>query len=155
MRILCAIGPLRGRDVARAAASNAREGDELVLVHVIDEGPRRDLDMLRGPLHPHHGRGAELDAAEDSAGKAALKEAAEEAARRGLSASPRLERGNPEQTVVRLAAELDAAVVVLAAREAPGGHPLTGPPSVGHTARFILDHSPVNVLMIRGASTMS
>jgi hypothetical protein len=81
MRILCAIGARRGTDVVRQLAELARTGAELVLLHVIDTGPRHDLDRLRGPMHPHHEHQADLDVAEEDAAMSALKEAAEEAAR--------------------------------------------------------------------------
>ena len=70
MRILCAIGIRRGRELVRQVSRITRAGDELVLLHVIDTGPRHDLDRLRGPLHPRHERHGELDAAEEEAGKA-------------------------------------------------------------------------------------
>jgi nucleotide-binding universal stress UspA family protein len=152
MRILCAIGISRGSEIVRQVASITREGDELVLLHVIDTGPRHDLDRLRGPLHAHHERHGELDAAEEEAGKAALKEALTEAGRLGLAAVERLERGRPEQVIVSLAGELTAQLVVLHARESPQAHPRVGPPSVGHTARFVVDHSPTSVFMLRGGS---
>lgn len=149
MRILCAIGIRRGSELVRQVATITREGDELVLLHVIDTGPRHDLDRLRGPLHAHHEHHGELDAAEEEAGKATLKEAWAEAVRLGLSAAERLERGRPEQVIVSLAGELTAQLVVLHARESPSAHPRVGPPSVGHTARFVVDHSPTNVLLLR------
>jgi len=155
MRILCAIGTRRGSEVIRQVAPITREGDELVLVHVIDEGPRHDLDRLRGPLHPHHEHREELDAAEEEAGKAMLKEALAEAARLGLTASERLERGRPEHVVVELAGKTNAELVVLYARESPQGHPRIGPPSVGHTARFVVDHSPTHVLLLRESGQAS
>ena len=43
---------------------------------------------------------------------------------------------------VSIAGELTAHLVVLHARESPQGYPKVGPPSVGHTARFVVDHSP-------------
>jgi len=149
MRILCAIGIRRGSELVRQVATITREGDELVLLHVIDTGPRHDLDRLRGPLHAHHEHHGELDAAEEEAGKATLKEALAEAVRLGLSAAERLERGRPEQVIVSLAGELTAQLVVLHARESPSAHPRVGPPSVGHTARFVVDHSPTTVLLLR------
>ena len=155
MRILCAIGTRRGSEVVRKVALITREGDELVLVHVIDTGPRHDLDRLRGPLHPHHEHRVELDSAEEEAGKAMLKEALEEAGRLGLAASERLERGRPEQVVVELARETSAELVALCARELPQAHPRVGPPSVGHTARFIVDHSPTHVLLLRESGQAS
>ena len=42
-----------------------------------------------------------------------------------------------------------ASLVVLHARESPHSHPVSGPPSVGHTARYVLDHSPAHVLLLR------
>jgi len=39
--------------------------------------------------------------------------------------------------------------VAVLARERPQGHPVQGPPSIGHTARFIVDHAPVDVLIYR------
>lgn len=74
----------------------------------------------------------ELDSAEEEAGKAMLKEELEEAARLGLTASERLERGRPEHVVVELARETNAELVVL-----------------GHTARFVVDHSPNHILLLR------
>ena len=152
MRILCAIGIRRGSELVRQVATMARESDELVLLHVIDAGPRHDLNGLRGPLHPHHERKGELDAAEEETGEATLGEALEEAGRLGLVAAKRLERGRPEQVIVSLAAEIGAGLVVIQARESPQSHPRIGPPSVGRTARFVVDHSPTAVLLLRGGS---
>jgi nucleotide-binding universal stress UspA family protein len=151
MRILCAIGIRRGSELVRQVAKIARAGDELVLFHVIDAGPRHDLDMLRGPLHPHHEHRHEVDSAEEEAAETTLKEALEEAGRLGLSATERAEKGRPEQAIVTLAGELAAGLVVLYARESPSAHPRVGPPSIGHTARFVVDHSPTHVLLLRDA----
>jgi nucleotide-binding universal stress UspA family protein len=149
MRILCAIGIRRGGELVRQIAAITRKGDELVLLHVIDMGPRHDLNGLKGPLHPHHEHKSELDAAEEETGEATLREALVEAGRLGLDATERLERGRPERVIVSLAAEIGAGLVVLHARESPQAHPRIGPPSVGHTARFVVDHSPTTVLLLR------
>ncbi|MGO9409334.1 MAG: universal stress protein [Spirochaetia bacterium] len=106
-------------------------------------------EEVEGITRLHHAQQRELDAAEEDAGSAALKEAAEEAGRAGIPAATRLERGRPEQVVVSLSGELAADLVALLAREMPRGHPLQGPPSIGHTARFIVDHAPVDVLIFR------
>ena len=149
MRILCAIGSRRGTDVVRQLGEFAPAGAELVLLHVIDTGPRHDLDQLRGPMHPHHTHQADLNVAEEDAATGALKEAAGEAARRGLEVKERLERGRPERLIVSVAAEIEADLVVLCARESAQAHPRQGPPSVGHTARFVVDHAPTPVLLLR------
>ncbi|MGA2613453.1 MAG: universal stress protein [Spirochaetia bacterium] len=152
MRILCAIGIRRGGELVRRVSRITRTGDELVIVHVLETGPRHDLNHLEGTIRPHHDHRRELDAAEQEAGGAALKEAGEEAGLAGIPATTRLERGRPEQVIVALARELSADLVALMAREMPHGHPLQGPPSIGHTARFVFDHAPSDVLVFREKS---
>jgi len=149
MRILCAIGDRRGAELVTRVARFSRPGDELQLLHVVDTGPRHPVNHLEGHLRPPHPPREELNAAEQEAGEAMLKEALEAASMSGLSAATRLERGRPEQVVVSLARETGVDLVVVLGRENPRSHPLQGPPSVGHTARFIVDHAPVDVLLIR------
>ena len=149
MRILCAIGERRGTELVRRVAQIARPGDELVLLHVIDSGPRHDLNHLGGTLRPHHLQREELDAAEQEAGQRMLEESSAEAGQLGLPAATRLEKGRPEQVIVALVRELDTALVALLARENPHAHPVQGPPSIGHTARFVIDHAPADVLVLR------
>ncbi len=149
MRILCALGMRRGAELVERVQRVARQDDELVLLHVIDMGPRHDLNHLGGTLRPHHLRGAELDAAEEETGRAMLRESGEEASRLGFTAVTRLERGRPEQVIVAVARELEIHVVALFARENPGAYPIQGPPSIGHTARFVIDHAPADVVVFR------
>jgi nucleotide-binding universal stress UspA family protein len=149
MRILCAIGIRRGAELVGRVARIAPQGDELVLLHVIDTGPRHDLNHLGGTLRPHHLQRAELDTAEEEAGHAMLRESAEEATRLGFTAVTRLERGRPEQVVVSAAREPETRLVAVFARENPAAHPPQGPPSIGHTARFVIDHAPADVLVFR------
>jgi nucleotide-binding universal stress UspA family protein len=61
----------------------------------------------------------------------------------------RLARGRPEQEIVRAAAELHSDLLVVGARFKSGPRPASGPPSVGHVARFVLDHAPCDVLLLR------
>ena len=105
MRILCAVGIRRGTELVRRVAEVARPGDELVLVHVVDTGPRYHVNHLEGTLRSHHEHKEELDSAEQDAGQALLNEAAEEAGRAGLAVAIRLEHGRPEQVVTALARE--------------------------------------------------
>jgi nucleotide-binding universal stress UspA family protein len=149
MRILCAIGIRRGAELVKRLSQLISPTDELALVHVVDTGPRHPVNHLEGHLRPHHMQREELDAAEQEAGEAMLKEASEEAGRRGLRATTRLERGRPEQVIVALAYEIGSDLVALHARETPQSHPRQGPPSVGHTARFIVDHAPSDILLFR------
>lgn len=155
MRIVCSIGQRAGPDLVRrvlAATSGAQP--ELVLVYVIDTGPRKDMAQMSGPLRfgPRGGEArhsAAMSAAEEAAGRASLGEALAEAETAGVGVVARVERGKPEQMIVAVAREVQAALVAIRARENAEGHPFIGPASVGHVARFVLDHAPCDVLLLR------
>jgi nucleotide-binding universal stress UspA family protein len=51
--------------------------------------------------------------------------------------------------VVAAAGRLGCRLVVLRASQGAAGVPRIGPASVGHTARFVLDHAPCDVLLVR------
>ena len=57
-------------------------------------------------------------------------------------------RGRPEQEIVAAAERLHPDAIALCARPRPGPTE-PGPRSLGHVARFVADHSPVPVLVIR------
>jgi nucleotide-binding universal stress UspA family protein len=153
MRLLCAVGQRDGALVVREALAHVGDAIELTLLHVVDDRPRRDVEAFRGPLRRISAeRQREIDAAEESAGRAALAEAeaaARDAGAQVTSITTRLERGKPEQVIVALAHALRANLVALRPRERPDGFPPIGPPSVGHTARFVVDHAPCPVLLLR------
>ncbi len=157
MRLLCAIGHRDGAQVIHAALALVGDLDYLALVHIIDDQPRHSVDAQRGLLRRvSPDRQREIALAEESAGKEALSEA--EAAARNLDGrittiETRLERGRPEQNIVTLARELQVDLVAIRAREHPDGFPRIGPPSVGHTARFVVDHAPCPVLLLRLVAT--
>jgi len=88
--------------------------------------------------------------AEQAAGRAALEEAQNAAKTAGFqSESSRIAHGKPEQVIVEIAGEQNVDLSVIRAREGSEGHPHIGPASVGHTARFVLDHAPCDVLLLR------
>jgi len=57
--------------------------------------------------------------------------------------------GRPKREIVNLAAEWQADLVILCPRAEYGGKTTIGPRSVGHVARFVLDHAPCPVLLVR------
>jgi nucleotide-binding universal stress UspA family protein len=153
MVVICAVGRRGGIELVRRAASLMGQPAELLLLHVIDTGPRHELEHLEGPLR-HGPRGGparerELNEAEESGGQGALDEALAAAQAAGLRVTARLERGKPDQVIVRVGDEVGAALIVIAARDNPTQHPPRGPASVGHTARFVLDHARCDVLLVR------
>jgi nucleotide-binding universal stress UspA family protein len=151
MRVLCCLDGTNSAQIAKATGMLA-EDLTVALLHVIDTGPRRDMDRLRErffrpPAHhlPHEReiRETEKASAEDilSAGQQHFAHA--EIIRR---------EGRPEREIVNKAAEWQADVVVICARAEYGQKADLGPRSIGHVARFVLDHAPCPVLLIRPVS---
>ena len=119
----------------------------------MDTGPRHDLKHLIGSLRHgpagEQGREGELNAAEESAGKVALAETQGAALAAGFTVTTSLVRGRPEEIILKLAEDEKVSLICISAREGAEGHPHIGPASVGHTARFVLDHAPCDVLLLR------
>lgn len=153
MRLLCAIGQRDGARVIHDALTLVADVDYLALVHVIDDQPRHGVEAQRGLLRRiSPDRQREITLAEDAAGRETLSDAetaARNPDRRITTIETRLERGRPEQHIVALARELHIDLVALRTREYPDGFPRIGPPSIGHTARFVVDHAPCPVLLLR------
>jgi nucleotide-binding universal stress UspA family protein len=85
--------------------------------------------------------------------QAAETAAAQETLNAGLNyakgAETLVRQGRPELEIVNAAAEWKADVIVIGAREGYGDPTQIGPRSVGHVARFVLDHAPCPVLLVR------
>ena len=127
-------------------------GSELVLVHVIDNGARGEMDLARGRLLPRPMPKHRLRAigdAERRAAEVALEEVATVAKSLGALPEALSAEGEPGRVVSRLAEERSCDLVAVAAR-VDRDHERPGPHSVGHSARFVLDHSPRPVLLLRG-----
>jgi nucleotide-binding universal stress UspA family protein len=128
---------------------------DLLILHVIDPEPRLGLKKVLGGPPGLHRPGElprqeqALDAAEEAAGKAALEEAYQAAVEAHYQAEMSMLRGRPEQVIVQSGRDWRADLIVIWANEGLQGRPQIGPASVGHTARFVLDHAPCNVLYLR------
>ena len=170
MKVLCAIGMQGGPEIILRVREVIGVQHELYLLHVIDTGPRHTLEeylhgpgLLRhpplpphepGPLHrppppPPPGRERPIDEAEQAAGRAALEEASQEAERAGFHIQTDIQRGRPEQVIVQMAQSWGCQLIAIQASEGTQGRPQIGPESVGHIARFVLDHAPCDVLLLR------
>jgi nucleotide-binding universal stress UspA family protein len=166
MNVLCAVGLRGGEALVRRLFEIAGADHDLHLLHVIDTGPRHALThLLHGPRHrppqpepppkpprppaPHAEQERRIDVAEEAAAEAAMEEARLEAGRLGFRVHLYRERGNPEELVAAKARTLECQLVVIHAREGAAGRPQLGPASIGHSARFVLDHAPCDVLLVR------
>ena len=127
-----------------------------LLVHVVDEGTLGLLayghEAHRAPW-PASPQGAVDDrlAATDAAGASALLATWADrfaTALPGSAISSRVRTGRPEHELVAAAAELAVDLVVLTPRPRPGPTE-AGPNGLGHVARFVVDHSPAAVLLLR------
>lgn len=141
--------------LARLLGSDG-SADEITLLHVAEAGPRElaayDPVVRRGPwpLPKRDVVEHRLADADDEASAALLTLWHElfAVALPGAEIVRLVARGRPEQEIVAAAQRLHADALVLCARPRTGPTE-PGPRSVGHVARFVLDHSPVPVLLIR------
>jgi nucleotide-binding universal stress UspA family protein len=150
MRVLCCLDGTNGEQVSKATEMlSATQPLTLGVLYVIDTGPRKDIEhtrerFLRRPGSPR--------SREDEMGQAELA-AAQDVLNEGLRYIPNAEtfrrQGRPEREIVNVAAEWQADLVIICPRGEYGGKPTIGPKSVGHVARFVLDHAPCPVLLVR------
>jgi nucleotide-binding universal stress UspA family protein len=144
--------------LAQVVGSGGSE-DEITLLHVAEAGPRElaayDPVVRRGPWPlPKRDRIEHRLADADDEGSAALLALWHErfvAALPGAQIVHLVAQGRPEQEIIAAAQRLHADAVILCARPRTGATE-PGPRSVGHVARFVVDHSPVPVLLIRRSS---
>ena len=134
-------------------------GVEVTLFHVEESGPRElaayHPAVRRGPWPLPKMAAVERRLAEaDDEGAAALLAVWHErfaAALPGIEIAHLVAQGRPEHEIIVACQRLNADAVILCARPRTGPTE-PGPRSVGHVARFVLDHSPVPVLLIRRSS---
>ncbi len=150
MRVLCCLNGTNIEQIS-TTVSTMLPGENLMLalVYVIDQGPHGEMErqrerFFRSPtMKPRHKE--QMQQAENATAQDIL----DEGMRFLSSATPFKREGNPEREIVRLAEEWSADLVVLCPRSIQSDGPSLGPKSVGHTARFVVDHAPCPVLLVR------
>ena len=150
MRILGCLDGTNTQQVSHAAQMfSTAEPLTIALLTVIDAGPRRDMDRTRErfwrPPLRHEPITEEMQAAERAVSEDILKTAVGDLPQ----AETLLRQGLPELEIVNAAAEWRADVILICPRAEYGEPPHIGPRSVGHVARFVLDHAPCPVLLLR------
>ena len=150
MRVLCCLDGTNAEQIAKAAEMlSTIQPLTLSILYVIDIGPRSEMDHLRERFFrsstqrlPHE---QEMLESEKSSARDILN-----AGLRYLAHAETIEReGRPGHEIVNVAAQWQADVVLICARAQYGGKASIGPKSVGHVARFVLDHSPCPVFLVR------
>jgi nucleotide-binding universal stress UspA family protein len=150
MRVLCCLDGTNVKQVSYAAQMfSTAEPLTIALLTVIDAGPRGEIDRIRErfwrPPMRHEPVTDEMRTAERAASEDILKA--------GLGYLPQAEtllrQGRPGLEIVNAAAEWRADVILICPRAEYGEPPHIGPRSIGHVARFVLDHAPCPVLLLR------
>ena len=150
MRVLCCLDGTNADSVKRATEMlSAAEKPTLGILYVVDLGPRHEIGRHRErffrPPAPHGPREREMEEAEQRAAEDILAEGGQYLP----DAETLTRQGRPEREIVNVAAEWHADLVIICPRADYGGRPAIGPKSVGHVARFVLDHAPCPVLLVR------
>ncbi|HLW03520.1 MAG TPA: universal stress protein [Ktedonobacterales bacterium] len=166
MNALCCLDGTNTEWLARQIFGLLNAHDlRLVLLYVIDSGPGQDMERMRQRYMGIGQRRADLLAQATQAEQeqaAELLAAALEVFRAQWPGGPpdaaQIEatslRGRPEQEIVRLSASTPSDLIIIGNRRVRGPHEPPHPPgpkSVGHVARFVVDHAPCPVLLLRPA----
>ncbi len=164
MRVLCCLDGTNTERLAQQVFSLLNVKDlRLALLYVVDVGPGHEMERLRLRYMGMSQRGADLLAqaaqAEQEQGEEIVATAQATFRAQWPGDAPSAEqiermvlRGKPEQEIVRLGVALSIDLTIICNRRIlrPGEPPHPpGPKSVGHTARFVLDHASCPVLLLR------
>jgi nucleotide-binding universal stress UspA family protein len=153
MKVLIAVEGREDDAYFRRAAAVAplERADGVLLVHVVDTGPRADLEAGRDRFLLHRSlapeRQAEIERAEDEGARGAMHRARRALIESGIP-EERIHdvvlRGRPNEAIRDLADSEDVSLIVVR------GHPgKPGPHSLGKTARFLVDHARHAALLVR------
>lgn len=153
MRTLCCLDGTNTEQIRHAVSSLLTPSDRTIgLLYVTDSGPHADLErhrerFLRPPGLPP-ARREQMRQAEAASAQDILAEG-----ERVFPGAERIHRtGRPEREIVNTAAAWQADLVLICPRSIYGDKPEIGPKSIGHIARFVLDHAPCAVLLVRPAA---
>jgi nucleotide-binding universal stress UspA family protein len=161
--LFCLDGTNTERLFQRALLLLSAQALQIILLYVVDTGPAHEYERVRQRFLGMGERAAHLltqmaraeqEYANEiltSARDALLALLPEEARGSGAIQTIML-RGKPEQEIARFPMTTPVDLIVIGARRAlaPNEPPHSpGPKSIGHIARFVLDHAPCPVLLIR------
>jgi nucleotide-binding universal stress UspA family protein len=150
MRALCCLDGTNVEQVSQATEMlSTTQPKTLGLLHVIDMRPRKDIEHTRERFLRRPGTPPLREHEMEEAEKMSARDILDEGTRCFPGAEALLRQGRPEREIVNAAAEWNADLVVICPRIEYGGKPTIGPKSVGHTARFVIDHAPCPVLLVR------
>ncbi len=150
MRVLCCLDGTNVEQIHNAIeVLIPTENVLLSFLFVIDTRPHQEMDRRTGSLL----RRARPDAPQIERMHRVDEDAAQEVLEEARNAYPNAEttarRGQPERVIVNYAAEWSADLIMICPRSLQSGGPTIGAKSLGHVARFVVDHAPCPVLLAR------
>jgi nucleotide-binding universal stress UspA family protein len=150
MRVLCCLDGSNTQAIQETVISFLRDTDRFIgLLYVIDSGPRGNMLRTQERLLRRRGVPDSVNERMREAETMTAQDVLQEGLRYFPTAQTLQREGHPEREIVTYAAEWNADLIVLCPRSPEHGGPSIGPKSVGHTARFVLDHAPCPVLLAR------
>lgn len=150
MRLLCCLDGTNIEQISDAVSAMLRQNDLIIgALYVTDTGPHGEIERQRERFPGHPGlrpmRREQMQQADQAAAQDILDE--------GVHYLPGAEKfqrtGKPEREIVMCASAWQADLIVICPRSPQRSEPALGPRSVGHVARFVLDHAPCPVLLVR------
>jgi nucleotide-binding universal stress UspA family protein len=149
MRILCCLDGTNVEAISNGIAMLSATDRTVAVIYVIDKGPHHEIEHTRErffrPPTPPLAREHQMLEVEQSSAREIVDE--------GLRYLPGAEvfqrEGRPEREIVNAAAEWRADLIIICPRAEYRDKHQIGPKSVGHVARFVLDHAPCAVLLVR------
>ncbi len=149
MRILCCLDGTNVEAIGNGIAMLSATDRTVAVIYVIDKGPHHEIEHTRErffrPPTPPLAREHQMLEVEQSSAREIVDE--------GLRYLPGAEvfqrEGRPEREIVNAAAEWRADLILICPRAEYRDKHQIGPKSVGHVARFVLDHAPCPVLLVR------
>ena len=150
MRILCCLDGTNSEQISQVVSSLLTADERTIrLLYVIDSIPHEEMGRKREGLFRSRNPGGMLSERMRQAEATTAQEILQEGLRYIPNAETLLREGRAEREIIQSAAEWNADLIVIFPRSPKYGGPLVGPKSVGHVARFVLDHAPCPVLLVR------
>jgi nucleotide-binding universal stress UspA family protein len=154
VRILCCLDGTNIEELHHAVTDMLTPSEQTVgLLYVIDSGPRKDIERTRERfLHPPHlpsPRAEQVSQAEVDAAQDILREGQLYFHQPDNHVDILQRTGRPEHEIVQCSRDWQADLIIICPRAPRYTGPPLGPRSVGHVARFVLDHAPCPVLLVR------
>ncbi|GCE12690.1 universal stress protein [Tengunoibacter tsumagoiensis] len=150
MRVLCCLDGHNSQEISQAITTlQPMKKLTLGLLYVLDESPTRELERQRGLSLEEPPTTGAIRQKESQQLKVQQMHDILAEGQRTLPMAQVLQRsGLPEHEIVLEAAAWKADLILLCARSAQTPI-LIGPRALGHVARFVVEHAPCSVLLLR------